>query len=160
CPVGQRTRIVLDMLDDVRRHYKIDADQTYITGFSGGGRMACTIGFALPEYFGGVIPICGTNPLPSLFYLQHRIRDRLSVTFVTGTKVSNRNENEAYMAPWFEEVKIRSKLWVVPNMGHGIPGNAILEEIHAWLARNLKRRRGDARTRPGLAVVPGKVFTA
>jgi len=62
-PAGQRTRIVLDMLDDVRRHQRIDADQTYITGFSGGGRMACAIGFALPEYFGGVAPVCGTNPI-------------------------------------------------------------------------------------------------
>ena len=66
CPVGQRTRIVLDMLDDVRRGYKIDPDQTYLTGLSGGGRMACTIAFALPEYFGGVAPACGTNPLPRL----------------------------------------------------------------------------------------------
>ncbi|HKI38256.1 MAG TPA: hypothetical protein VKA46_40755 [Gemmataceae bacterium] len=62
CPAGQRVRIVLDMLDDVRRHYRIDPDQTYLTGFSGGGRMACTIAFALPEYFGGVAPVCGTNP--------------------------------------------------------------------------------------------------
>jgi hypothetical protein len=160
CPVARRTRIVLDMLDDVRRHHKIDADQTYITGFSGGGRMACTIGFALPEYFGGVIPVCGTNPLHSLSYLQHRVRDRLSVAFVTGTKDFNRKENEAYMAPWFEEVKIRSKLWVVPNMGHEIPGNPVLEEIYAWLARDLKRRRGDTKAQPGLAVAPGKAPTA
>ncbi|MBI3822181.1 MAG: hypothetical protein HY289_05820, partial [Planctomycetes bacterium] len=45
-PPGQRTRIILDVLDDVRRQYAIDPDQTYITGFSGGGRMSCSIGFA------------------------------------------------------------------------------------------------------------------
>ncbi len=98
---GLRTRIILDVLDDVRRQYSIDPDQTYITGFSGGGRMACAIGFALPEYFGGVIPLCGTNPITGPGYLRHRIADRLSVAFVTGEKDFNRKENEAYMAPWF-----------------------------------------------------------
>ena len=41
--------------------------------------MACTIAYALPEYFGGLIPVCGTNPLPRLTYLRHRAEDRLSV---------------------------------------------------------------------------------
>src|SRR5262249_40907167 len=30
---GPRTRIVLDVLDDVRRAYRIDADRTYLSGF-------------------------------------------------------------------------------------------------------------------------------
>ena len=38
----------------------------------------------LPEYLGGVIPVCGTNPLNRLDYLRHRVHDRLSVAFVTG----------------------------------------------------------------------------
>ncbi len=62
-PAGQRTRIILDMLDDVRRNFRIDPEQTYLSGFSGGARMACAIGFALPEYFGGIAPVCGTNPI-------------------------------------------------------------------------------------------------
>src|SRR6266480_1716891 len=71
-PAGQRARIILDVLDDVRRQYAIDPDLTYLTGFSGGGRMACAIGFALPEYFGGVIPLCGTNTIGAPTYLRHR----------------------------------------------------------------------------------------
>jgi len=35
----------------------IDPDRTYLSGFSGGGRMACGIAFALPEHFGGVLPL-------------------------------------------------------------------------------------------------------
>lgn len=88
CPPGKRIRIVLDMLDQVRRDYRIDPDRTYVTGFSGGGRVACTLGFSIPEYFGGVIPVCGTNPLNSLDYLRHRTQDRLSVAFVTGEPTS------------------------------------------------------------------------
>jgi dienelactone hydrolase len=159
CPPGQRVRMVLDMLDDVRRHYRIDPDLTYLAGFSGGGRMACTIAFALPEYFGGVVPICGTNPLNDLAYLRHRVRDRLSVAFVTGADDFNRAENEDYMAPLFQALGIRSRLWVVPKLGHAVPGPEELGEVYGWLADDLKRRREDARAYPGLAVAPGEVPT-
>jgi predicted esterase len=151
-PAGQRTRIILDVLDDVRRNYDIDPDQTCISGFSGGGRMACAIGFALPEYFGAVMPLCGTNPIPGQAWLRHRAEERLSVAFITGEKDFNRKENEEYMYPWFQEINIRSKLWVVPKMGHEVPPAAAIGEAYAWLAEDLKRRREDAKARPKLAV--------
>jgi dienelactone hydrolase len=147
---GPRTRIVLDVLDDVRRSYRIDPGQTYISGFSGGGRMACAIGFALPEVFGGVVPICGTNPIGGPAYLRHRAQERLSIAFVTGEKDFNRKENEIYMAPWFEELGIRSKLWVAANVSHAVPPAKVLEEVYAWLAADLQRRQSDAEARPGL----------
>ena len=149
---GQRTRIVLDVLDDIRRQYAIDPDQTYLTGFSGGGRMACAIGFALPEYFGGVLPICGTNPIGGPDYLRHRIEERLPVAFITGEKDTNRKENEVYMAPWLDDLGVRTKLWVVPKMGHAIPSSEVLSEAYAWVAADLQRRRDDAKARPKLAV--------
>jgi hypothetical protein len=140
--------------------YRIDPDQTYLAGFSGGGRMACTIAFALPEYFGGVIPICGTNPLPAVDYLRHRVRDRLSVAFVTGASDFNRRENADYMFPYFQELSIRSRLWVVPKMGHAIPGGDVLAEVQKWLEEDLKRRRADAKERPGLSASPTEAPTS
>ncbi|HZZ77847.1 MAG TPA: hypothetical protein VFE62_04980 [Gemmataceae bacterium] len=151
---GLRTRIILDVLDDIRRQYKIDPDQTYLTGFSGGGRMACAIGFALPEYFGGVLPICGTNTISGTTYLRHRVEDRLSVAFITGEKDTNRKENEDVMTPWFKEIGVRTKLWVVLKMGHAVPSGDVLAEVYAWAAEDLKRRREDAKARPKLAVTP------
>jgi hypothetical protein len=159
CPAGKRTRIVLDMLDDVRRHYRIDPEQTYLGGFSGGGRMACTIAFALPEFFGGVVPVCGTNPLPSVTYLRHRAVDRLSVAFVTGEKDFNRKENEVYMQPQLHDLGVRTRLWVVPKLGHAVPSAPVLAEVYAWLKDDLKRRREDAKAQPGLAVAPDEAPT-
>jgi hypothetical protein len=159
CPPGQRTRLVLDMLDDVRHHYRIDPDQTYLSGFSGGGRMACTIAFALPEYFGGVVAICGTNPLPRLDALRHRAHDRLSVAFVTGESDFNRKECEVLMAPMFSELGIRSKLWLVPKLGHALPPGEVLADVYAWLADGLKRRREDAKAHPGLTVAAREMLT-
>lgn len=160
CPVGQRNRIVLDMLDEVRRHYRIDPDQTYLSGFSGGGRMACTIAFALPEYFGGVVPIGGTNPLNRQDYLRHRVHDRLSVAFVTGATDFNRKENEDFMGPLFQDLGIRSRVWVVPKLGHGIPNAEVLAEVITWCNEDLARRREDAKAKPGLASSPQEVLTS
>lgn len=157
---GQRTRIVLDVLDDVRRTHAIDPDLTYLTGFSGGGRMACAIGFALPEYFGGIIPLCGTNTISGPTYLRHRVEERLSVAFVTGENDTNRKENESVMHPWFQQIGIRSKLWVVPKMGHAIPGASVIGEVQAWIAEDLPRRRADRKARPKLAVAADDTPTA
>jgi len=151
---GPRTRIVLDVLDDIRRAYRIDPDRTYITGFSGGGRWACAVGFALPELFGGVAPLCGTNPITGPTYLRHRIEDRLSVAFVTGEKDFNRKENEIYMGPWFQDLGIRTKVWVVPKVGHVIPAPEVQQEVYTWLEADLPRRREDAKAHPELALAP------
>jgi hypothetical protein len=156
CPPGQRIRIILDMLDQVRRDYRIDPEQTYVSGFSGGGRIACTLGFAMPEFFGGVIAIAGTNPLNNLDYLRHRVQDRLSVAFVTGERDFNRAENEKFMFPFFQELGIRSRLWVVPGLGHAVPGEPVLAEVKQWLDDDLARRRADVRARPTLACPDGE----
>lgn len=151
-PAGQRTRIVLDVLDDLRRSHSIDPDQTYLAGFSGGGRMACAIAFALPELFGGVAPVCGTNPIGGTTYLRHRLHDRFSVALVTGEKDFNRKENEAYMAPWLDEIGVRTKLWVAPKVAHDIPGPDTMAEVYRWLRDDLPRRQAEAKKRPDLAL--------
>lgn len=153
-PPGQRTRIILDTLDDVRRSHRIDPDQTYLSGFSGGARMACAIGFALPEYLGGIAPVCGTNPLTGPSYLRHRAADRLSIALITGEKDFNRKENEQYMGPWLKELGVRTRVWVVPKIGHVIPSGDVLAEVYTWLREDVKRRRADARAQPDLAIAP------
>ena len=159
CPPGQRTRIVLDMLDQVRRTYRIDPDRTYLTGFSGGGRMACAIGFALPEYFSGIIPVCGTNPLNKLDYLRHRVQDRLSVALVTGEKDFNRAENEKLMLPLLRDLGVRCRLWTVAKMGHAVPGPAVLGAVLKWVDGDRGRRQQDARQYPSLSCPPEDSLT-
>jgi hypothetical protein len=155
CPTGKRCRIILDCLDDVCRNFNVDPDRTYIAGFSGGGRMACTLGFSLPESFGGIVAICGTNPQPKLTYLKHRIADRLAVAQVTGETDFNRKEHEDYMVPWWQEVGVTTKLWVVPKLGHAIPGGDTMAEVYQWLEAQLPMRQADAKANPKLAAAPG-----
>ncbi|MCE9524806.1 MAG: hypothetical protein K8R36_01980 [Planctomycetales bacterium] len=144
----KRIRIVLDVLDDVRREYRVDAVRTYIGGFSGGGRMACAIGFSLPEYFGGVIPVCAAGDLRDESWLRQRVIDRLSVAHLTGETDFNRGEVERFRGAMLAFVGVRSKVWVAPKMGHAIPATSMFEEAIVWLDAALPIRRKLAKDYP------------
>jgi hypothetical protein len=159
CPPGRRVRVVLDVLDDVRRRHRIDPERTYLSGLGGGAGLACDIAFALPEYFGGVVAVGGGGELPALPYLRHRLADRLSVAWVTGASDFNRREVEDYRFPLLAELGVRSRLWVVPEARHALPPAGVVEDVYGWLEDDLGRRQADAKGRPGLAAAPDDVPT-
>ena len=148
----QRVRIVLDVLDEVRRQQKIDPDRTYIGGFSGGGRIACAIGFSLPEYFGGVIPVCAAGDLRDETWLQQRVIDRLSVAHLTGESDFNRGEVERFRGPLLAAVGGRSKVFLAPKSGHAIPPAALVSEAVRWLDSGVDARRKLAKEYPASRV--------
>lgn len=143
----KRLRIVLDVFDDVRRKYNTDPDRTYLSGFSGGGRAACAIAFALPECIGGVVPICAAGELRDETWLRQRVRDRLSIALVTGESDFNRGEVERFKGPMWKELGIRSKVWV-PKNGHSLPKGNTLSEVYKWLEEGVKARADLARKDP------------
>jgi len=147
-----RTRIILDVLDDVRRRFAVDADRTYLGGFSGGARVACSIAFALPEYFGGVVPVCGAENLRDESWLRRRTIDRLSVALVTGENDFNRGELERLREPLLSGVGVRTKVWTVSGLGHGIPSAAELVAAFAWLEEGLAARRRLALQWPAMRI--------
>jgi dienelactone hydrolase len=148
CPPKKRVRIVLDVLDDVRRHYPLDAERTYLAGFSGGGRIACAIAFALPEYFGGVLPICASGDLREESWLRQRVVDRLSIALLTGDKDFNRGEVERLRGPMLKEVGVTTRVWVQPGMGHAMPSEKVLAEAFRWLDERAAQRRLEAKRHP------------
>lgn len=152
CPTPQRVRIVLDVLDDVRRKYRVDPERTYIGGFSGGGRIACSIAFALPEYFGGAMPVCAAGDLRNESWLQHRVIDRLSVALVTGDDDFNVGEVERFRGPYLAAVGVRAKVWRVPGMGHSIPGSDTLAEVFKWLDGGAAARKKLTKAWPASCV--------
>ncbi len=148
CPAPRRVRIVLDVLDDVRRRFNTDVDRTYLGGFSGGGRIACHIGFALPEYFGGVIPVCAAGELREESWLRRRCIDRLSVAFVTGERDFNRAEIERFRGPILQDVGVRTRRWVQAGKGHNLPDGATVTEVLKWLDEAAADRRKLAEAFP------------
>jgi len=153
-PPRRRVRIVLDVLDDVRRQHAIDADRNYIGGFSGGGRIACAVSFALPEYFGGVLPVCAAGDLREESWLRRRVIDRLSVAHLTGDGDFNRGEVERYRGAMLESVGVRSKVWVAPKTGHAVPSPAFVEKAVSWLESGVDARRKLAREFPAAGASP------
>lgn len=154
CPAPRRTRIVLDVLDDIRRRYNIDPDRTWIGGFSGGGRVSCAIAFALPELFGGVISVCASGDLREEPWLRRRVMDRLNVAFITGDSDFNRGEIERFRGPMLRDVGVPTKVWTFPGMGHSLPPAEGLSEIHDWLEGGTAARRKFAATWPA-SRIPG-----
>lgn len=147
-PMPQRVRIILDVLDDLRRRERIDADRTYIAGFSGGGRVACSIAFALPELFGGVIPVCAGGDLREEQWLRHRTADRLSIAFLTGSSDFNRGEVERFRSPMLADMGVRTKVTVTQGLGHGIPSDKVCEAAIKWLDEGAAARRKLAEKSP------------
>ncbi len=142
CDPPLRTKIILDVLDDVRRKHSIDTDRTYVAGFSGGGRMACNIAFALPEYFGGVIPIGAAGELRGQeTWLQQRVANRISVAFVLGAEDFNHCEVTAYRGPLLESSGVRTTIRVVDGLDHKIPESSVLIEAVQWLEETIERRQ-------------------
>ncbi len=147
-PMPRRIRLLFDVLDDLRRRHRIDADRTYIAGFSGGGRVACGIAFSLPELFGGVIPVCASGDLREEPWLRHRVIDRLSVALITGTGDFNRGEVERLRGPMLNDMGVRTKVTTVEKLGHGIPDAKTFADVIEWLDAGAAERRKLAANHP------------
>jgi hypothetical protein len=147
-PTPKRVRIVMDVLAELRRKFNVDADRTYISGFSGGGRIASAIAFALPEYFGGVIPVCAGGDLRGEPMLRHRVKDRLSIAHLTGVNDFNRGEVERMRHTMFSYLGYREKTWVQPRLGHGIPNATSFAQAFQWLEDAVDDRRKLAKRYP------------
>ena len=61
CPTGQRwsNDVLLALLDEVTKQYKVDQGRVYLTGLSMGGFGTWSLGLAYPEKFAAIAPICG-----------------------------------------------------------------------------------------------------
>jgi predicted peptidase len=61
CPSGQRwdSDVLLALLDEVQRQYRVDPKRVYLTGLSMGGYGTWNLGLAHPERFAAIAPICG-----------------------------------------------------------------------------------------------------
>ncbi len=163
-PDPWRARIVLDVLDDVRRRLPIDPDRTYITGGSGAGHEAGAIAHALPELFGGVVGMCGAWNLRAEQMLRQRMRERFSEAVVTGATDFNGPELRSEFFPILRVQGIRSQLWNYSDMGHSVPGPARLEQVVEWMEAGLPQRRAMGALFPasrlGHAVSPQEWSTA
>jgi predicted peptidase len=65
CPEGQiwSSDVLLGLLDEILRKYKVNASRVYLTGLSMGGYATWDLGLSHPERFAAIVPICGGGEL-------------------------------------------------------------------------------------------------
>src|SRR3954462_9404234 len=59
--MGVRMGLAIDAVYNLKKQYKIDENRVYVSGMSGGAKMASVLGVAYPDVVTGEIPICGVT---------------------------------------------------------------------------------------------------
>ncbi len=135
--IFDRMRMAIDANAHLRTLYKIDGRRVYISGFSGGSRVASMLGVCYAEMFSGTACFMGVN-----FYNEVTGEDgkRYGVNYipddkvlaiakrfcryalVTSDKDFNRANTRAVLEQGFKkEGFARAQLFDVPGIGHQMP---------------------------------------
>lgn len=136
-PAPDRFRLAIDAGFNMHARFKVDPERVYVSGFSGGGRIASMLGVAYADLFAGAIPLCGAN-----FYTdipsepgKHWPRNYIPVdealkiakagsrfVLMTGEKDTNLANTRAVHEHGFKKEGFRrAELIVVPGLGHAPP---------------------------------------
>ncbi len=135
---GRRAVLALLAPRVVARHYAVDAERFYVTGLSGGGKMAGRVAADYPGVFRGAIYNCGIDPLD-----RHPPRDldefrKNRFVFVTGTWDQAEEPTRKAFRNYLDHGVDGSLLMVIPKMTHRNPDShdfaAALEFLDGRLA--------------------------
>ena len=132
-PAGRRAAFALVAPTLAAKRYKIDLDRIYVSGFSGGGKMAGMLAADYPQLFSGAIYNCGINPLDKHPAKDIELFKNNHYVFVTGTSDHARDQTEKVYRQYLKSGIINSKLMVVRNMAHENPGRADFSEAIQYL---------------------------
>ena len=153
--IFDRMRMAVDANVGMRKRCRIDSRRVYISGFSGGARVASMLGVAFPDLFTGTIPFMGVN-----FYTELPAENgkRLGISYipddqaldiakkqcryvlVTGEKDFNRVETHSAEENGFRKEGFTSVLCLeVPGLGHAMPPAEWLDKGLEFLDTGKKR---------------------
>jgi len=130
--VQRRALFALIAPDLMRKHYSIDRARVYVSGLSGGGKMASMVATDFAHVFKGAIYNCGVEFWDKKPRRLEAIRQNRYV-FVTGEYDQalrpTRRTHERYRKAGVENVK----LMVIPGMGHENPDRKHFAEAIEFL---------------------------
>lgn len=135
---GRRMALALDAVHNARKMYNIDPNRIYVSGISGGGRVASVLAMHYPDVFSGGIFVIGVEyweaiavtgrpgqlwkpmPRPQSKYLA-MAKERGRYVLLTGDNDTNRRQTRDYYENGYRR-KLRHVLYIqVPGMGHEMP---------------------------------------
>ena len=134
-PVTRRMVLATAAPMALKQQFVIDEERIFISGFSGGGRVASFISNQYPTVFSGAVFICGVD-----FWNEDvsgdldRILNNRYV-FVTGTRDFNLNETRIVHRKYLKAGAENSLLEIENGMGHALPNAKTLATALKFLDR-------------------------
>jgi dienelactone hydrolase len=140
--VPRRMVYALTAVAVIDRHYKVDVERVYLTGFSGGGKAASIVSVQYPQIFKGAIFSCGArfwgSETPERF--EQIMANRY--VFITGTYDQALEPTKKVFRAYERAGVEHSKLMVIRNMTHSNPKSKHFEKAIEFLDM-----RGSGRAR-------------
>lgn len=161
--VAVRFGLALDAVHNLRKLHPIDESRIYVSGVSGGGKVATMLAVIYPEVFTGSIPIVGTayfrsiplssdrsrswGPMftrPPVRYLD-QARQKGRFVFITGSNDSNRESVKDMYEAGFRKDGFKHVEYVeVPGMGHTLPPPEVIDRAIESLDAPLREQSKPA----------------
>ena len=133
-PVTRRMVLATSSIMAVKRHIGINEDRIFVSGFSGGGRVASFLSNQYPAVFSGAIFICGVD-----FWNEDVISDMERVlnnryVFVSGARDFNLSETRIVYNKYLKAGAKNSLLEIENGMSHELPNANTLDAALTFLA--------------------------
>jgi predicted esterase len=141
-PVSRRLLLGIIALRKMTESYQIDPKRIYISGFSGGAKVACALAYTQPDLIRGALPICAAF-LPSDVVvdgepLLKKVKSQVGFAIITGPKDFN-HQGLGVIHDRLAAEKYRVKLFDAPGMGHQLARATTLTAALNWLeGRDMK----------------------
>ena len=139
---GRRIPLALTAAHALAERYRIDSKRKYISGFSGGSRVALRTAIAFPDIFAGVLLNSGSDPIGTAYDplpsqdLMSLLQTRTRFVFVTGendeVNVSMDAATRMSLSAWCVDA---TRAIVRPHVGHEVMDRDGLAEALGTLAR-------------------------
>jgi predicted esterase len=134
-PIPRRALVVVAAIRKMMELYKVDPQRVYITGVSGGAKVASMVAFLQPDIIRGTLPMCGfvfpqdEDMNQELF---EKAKSQVRFALITGSKDFNR-QFIVHFYNMLESDKYQAKLFDVPGMGHQIARGQTLNAALKWI---------------------------
>ncbi len=147
---SRRVSLALASAYKLKEVTSIDTARIFISGFSGGGRIAANTSFAYPDLFSGVISICGINYYKKVPRIKATEKGSYGYCSVKKSKAEETINNVSYCIitgpkdfrygnlldiynGGFKKDDHDVKLIVVKGMGHSLCSGKILDEALSFV---------------------------
>ena len=125
--------LVVELVDEMVKHYNVDARRVYVTGFSLGGRGTWSVAVDHPEIFAAIVPVAGSYGHPERIsrikdvpvWVFHGDSDKLLPIDPVRDMVQNLKDSGGNV-----------RFTIYEGAGHGIAGRAYrTRELYEWLLK-------------------------